>query len=229
MKTLAEISDYIDTKLSTYDKGISVDEYEKSLYLTAAQTKIYDELIGLFEMNGDLSKDLEPFINEADLTTPLARTGLFDNSVFFDLPTNVRKIVLEEAILSAPTVPILNGRRVKVIKTKLAEVSRKLTNPFREPNGDEVFRILTYDEASNSVAELVTPDDATVSSYKIKYLEVLTPIILENLPNSLDIAELSVATNTKFYDEVLDKIMDLATDLIIRDKSIFAPKQGATN
>jgi hypothetical protein len=207
----------------SYEMGIVLDEYEKSLYLTDAQTKIYDELIGLFEVNGDISKDLEPFITEANITIPLARTSLFDNGVFFNMPSDVHKVVLEEAVLSAPTVPLLNGRRVKVIKTKLAEVSRKLQNPFREPNGDEVLRILTYDEVANSAAELIVPDNTTISSYRIKYISDITPIILENLPDGLEIMGLSVATNTKFDDIILDKIIDLSIQLILKDKSIFAP------
>jgi len=216
---LTEISDLLDTKLNTFDKGISVDEYEKSLYLTSAQTKVFDEYLKIFEVNGDISKDLEPFIKESTITSTVVRTSIIANSIFFAMPTDLRKAVYEVAILNSSDV-LLNGKEVKVIKTKLAEVNRKLTNPFRIPNYEEVLRVLTYDESSDSVAELVPPSGATISSYKIKYIKNLLPIVLEDLPDNLEIEGVSTATNSEFHTETLDKIIDLAVTIILNDKRI---------
>jgi len=217
---LTEISDIIDQKLNTFDKGVSVDEYEKSLYLTSAQTKVFDELIRLFEIDGDLSKDLEPFIKDYTTSSAISRTSIIANSISFPMPADLRKPVYEAAVLSSSD-ELFNNKEVKVIKTKLAELSHKLSNSFRLPNYEEILRVVTYDEASNSVAELIMPSEATtISSYKLKYIEKLTPIVLEALPDNLEIEGVSTATNSKFNTEKLDKIIDLAIGLILRDRVV---------
>jgi len=223
--TVEEISDIIDTRLGTFDIGISVDEYEKSLYLTRAQNSIYDSLIKMFEINGDLSKDLEPFIAESIITIPLVRTpSIIANSIFFPLPATSRKVVAETAVLSHPTDLLLDGKLVKVIHVKLAEVSRKINSPFRIPNYEEIWRIVTSEETISTVvtpiAELVPPSGAGISSYTIKYIAKVTPIVLEDLPTGLDIEGVSLETNSKFNTEILNKIIDLAIGLILQDKSV---------
>lgn len=219
--SLEEISDIIDTNLSSYEMGIKLDEYEKSLYLTRAQNMIYNELLQLFEKDGLISKDLEPFIQESVITTPLARTGSIANSIFFQLPTDLRKIVYEAATLSSSD-PLLSNRVVKSIKTKLAEVSRKMNSPFRESNYEEILRVVTEDESSVSVAELIPPTGCTFTNYRIKYIQKVTPIVLEDLPDGLEIESVSSATNSKFNTEKLTQIIDLCIQLILKDKSIYA-------
>jgi hypothetical protein len=218
--TLAEISDLLDTRLNTFDKGVSVDEYEKSLYLTYAQNRVYEELINVFEANGDVSKDLEPFIKEQIITSTVARTGVIANSIFFNMPSDLRKTVYETVLLSSADA-ILDGKEIKVIKTKLAEVVHKIGNPFREPNYEETMRVVTTDEIANSVAEIIQPEGATIVNYKIKYLEEITPIVLEDLSSlGLEIEGVSAATNSKFHTEKLNIIIDLAIGLILQDKVV---------
>jgi len=217
---LPTISDKIDYKLKAFSGGIEIDEYNKSLYLSAAQTKVFDEMIKLFEINGDLSKDLEPFIQEYITSSPIARTGVIANSTFFPMPSDLRKPVYEVAVLSSAS-PILDGKEVKIKYTKLAELPYKAVNPFRESNHEELLRVISFDEVTSSVAELVPPIGATISSYKLKYIEELLPIVLEDLPTGLVIEGVTSATNSKFHEEVLDKIIDLSVNMILKDGSIF--------
>jgi len=218
--TLAEISDLLDTRLNTFDKGVSVDEYEKSLYLTYAQTKVFEELTDIFEANGDISKDLEPFIKEQIITSIVARTGVIANSIFFNMPSDLHKTIYETVLLSSSDA-ILDGKEIKVIKTKLAEVVHKIENPFRVPNYEETIRVVTTDEVANSVAEIIQPEGATITNYKIKYLEKVTPIVLEDLSSlGLEIEGVSAATNSKFDSEKLNIIIDLAIGLILQDKVV---------
>ena len=216
---LTAISDIFDTRLSTFDTGISVDEYEKSLYLTSAQKKFFIGMYEQFEKDGFLAKALDPFIKETTISSALSRTGVIANSFFFQLPSDVQSIIYEGAVLASSDV-LLDGVETKVISTKLAEVKRKLSNPFRIPNRDEVLRVLTYNESTDSVAELIAPTNATISSYKLKYIEYVQPIILETLPDGLSIEGLSAATNSKLHEEQLDKVIDLAVVLVLQDKSI---------
>ena len=94
-------------------------------------------------------------------------------------------------------------------------------NPFREPNREEILRLLTQKEVDDAIAELLIPEGATVASYRIKYIEELSPIILENLPDGLNINNVTVATNTKFDNDTLDNIIDLCTVQILNDKRNF--------
>jgi len=233
---LLEISDLIDTKLNTFSGGLSVDEYEKSLYLTQAQLMVYNEMLSAFESSGDLSKEMEPFLKETILTTPVeTRTGItIASSIFFILPADVRKLVYEEVELSSQSSALLNGKIAKVIFSKLSDVSRKLRCPFNEPNYEEVIRVSAQDNITvtpgvdplpdiitiDPVVELLPPTGAEIAQYRIKYLEKVPPIILEDLPDDLNIEGVSTATNSKYNSQRLNKIIDLAVTLILRDKSL---------
>ena len=65
---LNEISDQLDTRLKSFEGGISADEYEKSLYLSRVQKDIYYELLKAFEQNGIIANALKPFVVNLEIT-----------------------------------------------------------------------------------------------------------------------------------------------------------------
>jgi len=215
---LFEISDRIDTRLKTFDTGISVDEYEKSLYLTKAQKEIYYELLQNFEQTQIITHDLEPFVVEYSETTSTPGT-IIQNSYIFQLPDDIAKLIYESAILSDAN-PVLDGRVTKVKPIRISETDYKLDSPFRKPDRDNTLRIISGEDKAELLA--VT----TIGEYRVKYLKEVEPIILEDLPDGLTIDEVSVATNTEFNDEILNKVIDLALRYILVDAGIQAQQQS---
>ena len=221
---LTEISDRIDIKLNTFEVPIEVDEYEKSIYLTRAQKLVYKELCDIFEVNGIISNYLQPFILEYTTPYPIQeviRQGTIVNSRYILVATNIYRTVLEKVILSSSDLKY-NNRSVKVIKTRLGEIPYKLDNPFRQPNNKEVLRV-TADNNNDPLYtyEIIIPDNTEILQYSCKYLKDIEPIILENLDSTLSIEGVSIATNTLFSDEVLEKIIDIAVMSILQDKTVF--------
>lgn len=208
---LTTISNIIDTRLNSFDGGMSVDEYEKSLYLTKAQRIFYKELLKTFEENGIITNLLKPFVKDIIITTTGTYTGAITGAQFFELPLTVEKIIYETATITGPYV-------TNVIPIKAAEFRYKNDNPFRTPNNEETFRIIVEETDTKNLVELHA--NATVTSYNIKYFKTIIPIVLETLPTGLVIEGVSAATPTEFNEEVLDKIVDTAVLLILQDKTV---------
>jgi len=213
---LTEISDRIDTELNSFDGGISVDEYEKSLYLTKVQKKMYYDLLKAFEMNGIITHLLKPFLKDAVITTLAVPTPIaIPGAQYFELPVDIEKIVYETATLNIPADESLHGKVTDVRATKIAEMSYKMDNPFSEPDATETIRVIS-EKSTSDLAELHAA--APISAYNIKYLKKILPIVLEALPDGLTIDGVGIATNTVFNDEMLDTIIDGVVKSILKDK-----------
>ena len=209
---LFEISDRIDTRLKSFEAGISVDEYEKSLYLSKVQKDIYYEYLKAFEDTQVISYDLKPFvvdyITSTQATPPVSA---IQGSQVFQMPDNVAKIIYESAVIA--------NRFTRVIPIRISDANYKMESPFRTPNRDETLRVIR----EGDVAELLAYD--TVDEYRVKYFEEIEPIILEDLPDDLTIDGIKIANNTKFNDDILNKIIDITVKLILGDASVFAKQQ----
>jgi hypothetical protein len=219
---LQEISDRIDIKLNSFEVRLSVDEYEKSIYLTRAQKAIYKEMVNIFERTEIIDTYLYPFLKEFITNVDvrkILKPKMVNNSVNIVVPSDIYMIVWEKAILISDD-PKYNLREVKVLKTRIAELPYKVDNPFRTPNNKEVLRVITGNVTDLDVWELVLPENTELKQYSCKYLKDIKPIILENLPDGLSIEGESNALNTEFIDEVLENIIDLAVLSIIKDKTV---------
>jgi len=217
---LFEISDRIDTRLKTFDVGISVDEYEKSLYLTKAQKIVFYEHLKVFEDTNIISKALKPFL--VDYVTISKVVGLSKAipwSQLFSLPENVEKITYETAIFEEPNVPAIDGTEAHIRYVRAADIAHNVESPFRTPGLKEVLKVIRGDNVVELLAEY------NLREYRAKYFRTAPPIILENLPDNLTIDEISIESNSLFNDDILDIIIDLAVKTILNDTALFATKE----
>ncbi len=218
---LAEISNRIDVRLNSFNKGISVDEYEKSLYLTRAQKDIYYELLKEFEQTGIITNMLKPFVVNVNISPGLTGTNpedIISGAQYFALPDGVEKIIYETATLDVAGNPLLDGRVTRVIATKAAEMVLKKDNPFKTPDKTETLRIIAIKTSTDNVVELHAI--ANIGTYSIKYFKTILPIVLESLPDSLTVDDVSAETNTEFNDDVLKTIIERTVMYILQDNSI---------
>lgn len=211
---LETISDIIDTRLNGFDGGISVDEYEKSIYLTKVQKDFYYGVLKTFEENGIITNILKPFVKDAIVVAAPAGTPVtaVTGSQFFVLPSDVEKIIYETATLTLDSVET----RVKHVRA--GDMVYTKDNPFRNPDQTETLRVIAEKTSTENLVELHSI--SVLTNYKIKYFKTIIPIVLETLPTGLSIEGVSAATNTEFNKEVLNKIIDTVVLLILQDKTV---------
>lgn len=232
--TNEEFSNGFDTLVSSYrrfkdfDKqealdSIEFDEYEKSVYLTKAQEEIVINLYNgknpygdSFESTEELRRYLDDLVKtkvytEEDKTSG---TGLSDASIFFELPTDLAFITLEQITYKDESLECYNNRRANVYPITQDEYSRIKDNPFRGPTKYKAIRI----DTGNSVVELISKYN--ISKYLIKYLSKPEPIILENLPNDLTIEKVNKKTECKLNSILHHTILERAVQMALQSKGI---------
>ena len=245
---LTTISDIFDTKLHAYEGGLQLDEYEKSIYLTAAQDVFYDAILANFEESNTISEELERVIKTIDANVawgpdPSPDDIVKDNygGIIVDLENPVRKILREKVVFTTNTGTIdkYKGKEMQVMEERLSEIQNSLNNPFRKPGESLVLRSLkgslieaapytppedptfpTY-FASTRVS-LYIPEETEIARYIVTIGVEPNPIILEALPDGLSIKEQTSMGDLElsFKDKDLEKIIDIAVQLAKADVGV---------
>jgi len=227
---LKTISDIFDTKLKAFHGGIALDEYEKSLYLTEAQDIYYKLLLSQFELSSDVAFKLSKVLEEKafTLTSPFSPLSIF-NGITVSFGKNIKAILRDNIYISASTAPLLDKKTLSIQEERLAEIEESLRNPFRYPSLNIALRAINTDAAGGfKKVELYLPLVSSITSFKYKttIANMASPIILEALPDSLQIQGSSVATTVfSFADPELQEIIALAANTAINDIRQFAGRQ----
>lgn len=171
---------------SGYD--LTVDEYDKSIYLTKAQE---EEILDLyngnniygegFEGNEEIRRLLSSLVKTAQIE-PIADTsnlkGISANSKFFTLPANPDPavwVITYEAVNLGTPLACSNITTMDVYPTTQDEYHKIKKNPFRGSNKHRALRL----DYSDTIVEIICSE--TVSNYYIKYLTWPAPIILTEI------------------------------------------------
>ena len=218
---IEELSTRMDTALNSYsiqaefgegDSKINVtlDEYEKSVFLTKAQNEVFINLYNgknvygdSFESTEEIRRYLANLIDEKYFTTStdVARK-LSPNSVFYTLPDNVAFITLEQVEYGTTPKDCDEGLTAAVYPVTQDEYARVKDNPFRGPTKYKVIRL----DSGEGIVELVSK--YTIGDYLLKYLSKPEPIILEDLPKGITIEGLSKVTECKLNSILPIEIYD---------------------
>lgn len=232
--TRQEFSDSFTTLLNSYSKQaefgeqfskkeIVLDEYEKSVLLTHAQEELvmsyYDgkNIYGdSFEATEELRRQLDSLVKTKVYTTQdmVEGTGVSNNSVFFQLPSDLAFITMEQLTYDDESLGCYNGSRVNVQPTKQDEYNKIKNNPFR---GVTKYKALRLD-AGNGVVEIISKYN--IDKYLIRYISRPEPIVLEDLPNGLTIEGISVATECKLNPVLHKTVLERAVLMALRAKGI---------
>lgn len=181
--TIEEFSNTLDTYLNSYgsEPNITLDEYEKSVFLTQAQEQIVTELytgrtaLGTsFEDTEECRAYLRNLIETAECT-PVVRDKepLSKNSKFFHLPDDLLFITYESAILG-DDAGCRSGAYITVVPTTQDDYSRVSKNPFKRAGSTRALRL----DLGNGDVEIVSKYD--LSKYIVRYLRRPKPIVLAN-------------------------------------------------
>lgn len=231
--TIQEFSNQFDTLLNSFNASaifgegasrqtVTLDEYEKSLFLTKAEEEMvvafysgrnpYGES---FESVEEMRRYLAVLVKEKNLS-PITNTngiplGITSTSKFFTLPEDLWFITYEAAAVENSRCP---GKKniLKVYPTKQDEYQSIKDNPFRGANGRRALRL----DLSEGNVEIVCK--YPVMAYYVRYLNKLSPIILTDLPDDLSIEETNTATECQVHKSLHQRILERAVALALQSK-----------
>lgn len=227
--TTEEFSNAFDTLLNSYSTivpfggearlDITVDEYEKSLFLTKAQEETVTELYTGknssregFEKTEELRRYLSDLVTTKIITERIDNIiGLSDNSTFFKLPNDVMFITNESVKLEDTNLKC-NIENVIVVPVRQDDYHSIIKNPFRGPSNKRVLRL----DIKNNIVELVSKYN--ISKYIVRYLAKPTPIILTDL-GDLTIEGVNTITECRLNSALHKYILDRAVRLAILSKT----------
>ena len=200
---------------------IELDEYEKSVFLTKAQKDLALDLysgrnpIGAsFEETEELRRYLSPLVKEITLnpipTTNGKPLGVDSKSKFFTLPEDLWFITYESVALSDGKCE--ENTQMEVVPVRQDEYHRIKKNPFRGANDRRALRL----DLSEGNIEIVSK--YTVTSYYLRYLRKLKPIILVNLDEENAIDGMVAVTNSELPEILHQKILDRAVMLAAQSR-----------
>ena len=232
--TREEFSDGFSTLVNSYrrfkdfDKkeeldSIDFDEYEKSLWLTKAQEAL---VVGLyngrnvtgesFESTEEMRRYLETLVKTKtySVSEQVAGSGVSSLSKFYEAPSDLAFIVMEQIALNDDSLGCYNGATIEVRPVTHDEYERIKFNPFVGPSKRRALRI----DAGGSLLEIISK--YTIGTYLLRYMSRPTPIILEDLPNGLTIDGVSIATDCVLNPLLHQTILEQAVRMALSSKAI---------
>lgn len=198
----------------------SLNEYEKSLFLTRSQEEIvkglYSGSLGgvSFEEIESLRRYLDPLVKTAKPevmnTNPV--DSLSNHSTFYKLPEDLWYITYESADIENPYCQ--DNPSVQVVPMRQDEWNKVRINPFRKPNKRRVIRL----DSGKGTVELVS--SSNIGNYLIRYISRPSPIILVPLSeDNLSIGGLTEVTECKLPDSIHRYILDRAVKIALMSKT----------
>jgi len=201
-----EISDRLDTLLNKNSKGIIINEYFKSLYLTQAQAYFVDHILKTYEYGDAIRHILGKILVEVT-NIPGDVIGTEDGIQILPLVAAVKQILYERTNDIIETIPL-----------DYNDIHATINNPFRKPSAE-----IAYRNTMDNKIKLYTSE--TFLKYHYIYCKIPGPIILENFPDNLSIQGLGVETESELpYDSIL-RVIEIASNLIYKNKARFVQKE----
>lgn len=217
--TNEEFSNEFDVLLN--ENKLSLDEYEKSIFLTKAQEEIllsyYNGLNNQyksFEETEELRRYFSSLVKT--YTTKIKIRGIdivSNNSQCFDLPNDLWFIIYEQVKLDQNEIKCLENEISIVTPITHDEFYRTYKNPFRTCNERRVLKLDT-----EGYSELISKYNIT--EYLVRYISKPTPIILVDLPDNLSINNISNCTRCSLHPKLHRIILDKAIQLALQSKNI---------
>ena len=222
--TNKEFSDGFSTLLNSFGitPNITLDEYEKSTFLTNAQEELIIDIYSgrnvvygkSFEQTEEIRRYLSNLVETYETSTKVTgKLGLSQDSVFFNIPQDTWFITYEVAFLKDSRLGCLDGIEASVVPLPQDDLYRAKDNPFRGPSKDRVLRL----DIKSDLAELISKYN--VDKYLMRYISQPTPIILVDLPDGLSINGISTESECELNPAVHRAILERAVQLAIISKT----------
>lgn len=202
------------------NQAAGLNFYEISVYLTKGEYALVDALYKEFETSEEARRKLANMVVTQQLgkITNLSNTDFIfpDNTVAFNLPSNLRYIVNEKLKMSDSADRCIRGKLIDVTPASHDEVDRLIRNPFRF-NNTRAFRLDTS-KNNNPYVEIITKDK-NVAYYQIRYIKTPPPIVLEDLGTD-SIEGISTRSECVLHESLHRQIVEIAAKMAYQDYKV---------
>ena len=238
-----ELSDRFDVLYNNIMSNAApgLNEYEKSVFLTKAQSEI---IKNYFNPNGNKYKegfDQSPK-RQIDFSMLMRNRTLTANSgttydvrgIDYTYPDDILLIVNESLLILDGNSNVIGIRQV--IPITYDTYTRVMSKPFKEPLKNQAWRLITGVSSSNSTAEIIPNNvdrKAASQQYQIRYVKKPKPIIVADLDQtigSVTIEDEYLAQTSELdpsiHEEILQRAVELAKASYASDQSGQAQLQN---
>lgn len=202
----------------------SLDEYEKSVFLTKAQSEILKNYFNPkgnkygqgFDESAKRQIDFSTLITVAKPSqqTSVERYVKFDDrSKLYKMPKDILFMLNETGISTVDGVK----RLISIIPMNYEEYARLMSKPWKQPLKNQGWRLFQSTGGVDFISEVVTKYDSTLTDYKIRYVKRPKPIILANLADeysNVSIEGINTITECELdpilHPEILQRAVELA-------------------
>lgn len=189
--TVKELEDQFDVLYNsiTSNQAPGLDIYEKSVFLTKAQTdvilsyfnerknRVFQGYDGSLERQADFTK-----LTKSTKATPTASAN-FDtrsNSKSVPMPTDILLILNEYVKVNRSSdTGTAKEHRLTVIPMEYTEYNRLMSKPYKRPLHYQAWRLITYTTSVHY--DLVVGPQDEITEYGVRYIKKPQPIILGDL------------------------------------------------
>lgn len=224
-------------------REIVLDEYEKSVLLTQAQDLVVKSYFdGTLNQQGqgfddtirrqiDFSSLIA--VEELEAFNGATAQPFDDRGILFQIPSEVLYVLNEKLIVSTTTAtpagekPVVSKQVFVVVPISFKEYDREMSKPYAQPLKKQAWRLFQdkgttdYDMVTELIPKqniVQVGDGSTIGdvvfTYKLRFIRRPQPIILEDLPNGLEIdgssQESSCELNPIIHMDILNKAVELA-------------------
>jgi hypothetical protein len=218
--TTSELSTQFDILFNniTSNQAPGLNEYEKSVFLTKAQSQLVNEYFnnktdgfgGGFDGSQKRQYDFSSIIKTASFNeaTNTNHIKLDNRSRVFLFP--------EDYYLAVNEVILCNPKQYSVIPLDYSEYQRLMLKPYNLPPKRAAWRIITGKSEETPIAEIIGNFANNSISYTLRYIKVLSPIILEDLSeygDDISIDTVKIKSECELPEETHQEILERAVAL----------------
>jgi hypothetical protein len=242
--TTQEFSTAFDTLLNTYNSSkpfgeaasnqeITLDEYEKSIFLTLAQDLVikeyFDSTLNSSGQGFDTSSRRQLEFSSLIVTKELDKAQddeenmpvmTHPNGVFYKFPKDALFIINERILV--------DGKYHVIVPINYDNFNRIMSKTYTQPLKKQCWRIINSVHLNDEVlVEIVAPklknEDPEVSEYIIRYIKQPSPIVLVDLSaDGLDINGVRIVSECTVSKNLHQDILKKAVELAISSKGSYA-------
>lgn len=200
-----------------------LDEYEKSVFLTKAQSEILKNYFNpkgnKYQEGFDGSEKRQiDFSSVVKVTKPEVYSGgsyikFDDRSQLFQMPDDILFVLNETAINTTDG----SNRLINIVPISFEEYSRLISRPYKQPLKNQGWRLFQSSGGVDFISEIIVKFNNTITDYKLRYVRRPKPIILTNLETSysgVSIEGMTTVTECELdpilHPEILQRAVELA-------------------
>lgn len=223
--TIQEFSNEFDVLYNNImsNQAPGLNEYEKSVFLTKAQSEIiknyfnpkgnkYQEgFDGSQKRQVDFSKLMKTYASSGTAPTPTSFFGNVTGAYKITWPDDVFVVVNE--VVDIIKKGDNREYRLQVIPIKYDEYLRVSSKPYKQPLKNQAWRIINGENDINLIVGHL--NSVSPNGYHIRYVKHPKPIILESLDGSglsinNETNEMGCELDPEIHPEILQRAVELA-------------------